>query len=424
MRLLPASRRGRIGIGAAMLVMVAGVAGVFALRGPSTPGVATAEVTKGDYADVLEIRGDIRPVRSTYVMAPSNAGELLILKIAKNGTAVKAGDVVAEFDAITIRRTIQEKQSELRGAIAERDQAKAQASITIEEKAAAVRRARFDLQRAELGVTEDPTIFSNIQIARAKLGVADAAQRLREAEAAETSTRNGIEADFAARERRIEKTQAELDRAQNSVKALYVTAPADGTVSVLPNYRSSTPMGTPQEYRTGDRAFPGAQILELPDLTSVYLVARIEEADRGQLKTAQPAVVHADAIPDRDYQATVSDISLLARVDFMGGWPPAKLFDLKIALNDPDDRLRAGMSAAARITVGRVPDVLLVPAEAVFTVEGRTVVYRAARRGFEIVPVEVIRKGRGQAAIRGNVTPGSRVALTSPDEAAGQQGKS
>jgi multidrug efflux pump subunit AcrA (membrane-fusion protein) len=356
-------------------------------------------------------------------MAPSNAGELLILKIARNGTAVKAGDVVAEFDAITIRRTIQEKQSELRSAIAERDQAKAQASITLEEKAAAVRRARFDLQRAELGVTEDPIIFSNIQIARAKLGVSDAAQRLREAEAAETSAREGIEADFAARERRIEKTQAELDRAQASVKALYVTAPSDGTVSVLPNYRSSTPMGTPQEYRTGDRAFPGAQILELPDLTSVYLVARIEEADRGQLKVAQPASIRADAVPDRDYAASVTDISLLARVDFMGGWPPAKLFDLKITLKDPDDRLRAGMSAAARITVGNLPDVLLVPAEAVFTVEGQTVVYRAARRGFEVVPVEVIRKGRGQAAIRGNVAEGSNVALTSPEAAAGQGGK-
>ena len=417
MRILPSSRRGRIGVGAAAaLVLVLVLVAFVTLGGRSTPGVPTAPVVRGEYADVLEIRGDIRPVRSTYVMAPSNAGELLILKIAKNGTAVKAGDIVAEFDAITIRRTIQEKQSELRSAIAERDQAKAQAMITLEERGAAVRRARFDVQRAELAVTEDVTIFSTIQIARAKLGVADAKQRLHEAETGESSTRAGIDADFAARERRIEKTRADLDRAQNSVKALNVTAPTAGTVSVLPNYRSSTPMGTPQEYRTGDRAFPGAMILELPDLSSVYLVARIEEADRGQLKTTQSAIVHADAVPDRDYNATVTDISLLARVDFMGGWPPAKLFDLKITLKDPDERLKAGMSAAARITVGRVPDVLLVPTEAVFTVGGRTVVYRAVRRGFEIIPVEVIRQGRGQAAIRGDVAEGSRVALTSPDE--------
>ena len=268
MRLVPASRRGRVAIGAAILAMAAGVAGVFALRGPSTPSVATAEVTRGDYADVLEIRGDIRPVRSTYVMAPSNAGELLILKIAKNGTAVKAGDVVAEFDAITIRRTIQEKQSELRGAIAERDQAKAQASITIEEKAAAVRRARFDLQRAELGVTEDPTIFSNIQIARAKLGVADAAQRLREAEAAETSTREGIGADFAARERRIEKTQAELDRAQNSVEGSVRhraggwdgQRPAELPVVDADGHAAGVPHGRPRVSRRADSRAAGPDV--------------------------------------------------------------------------------------------------------------------------------------------------------------------
>jgi multidrug efflux pump subunit AcrA (membrane-fusion protein) len=87
-----------------------------------------------------------------------------------------------------------------------------------------------------------------------------------------------------------------------------------------------------------------------------------------------------------------------------------------MTLRDPDERLRAGMSAAARITVGRIPDVLLVPAEAVFTVGGRTVVYRAARRGFETVPVEVIRHGRGQKAIRGDLAEGARVALTPPEE--------
>ena len=112
MRILPASRRGRLFAGAiGVLVLV--FAAFVAFRGRSTPGVPTAQVVRGEYADILEIRGDIRPVRSTYVMAPSNAGELLILKIAKNGTAVKAGEVVAEFDAINIRRTIQEKQSDL-----------------------------------------------------------------------------------------------------------------------------------------------------------------------------------------------------------------------------------------------------------------------------------------------------------------------
>ena len=127
-------------------------------------------------------------------------------------------------------------------------------------------------------------------------------------------------------------------------------------------------------------------------------------------------MIRVDAIADRDYQATVSDISLLARTDFQSGWPPPKQFDLKLTLRDPDTRLRPGMSAMARITVGRLPDVLLVPSSTIFYEEGRTVVYRAGRRGFTPTPVEVVRRGRDQAAISGSIAAGDRIARTRPGE--------
>jgi HlyD family secretion protein len=167
----------------------------------------------------------------------------------------------------------------------------------------------------------------------------------------------------------------------------------------------------------GDRAFPGAMILELPDLSSVYLTARIDEADRGRLSEGQTAVIRLDAIADRDYQATVSQISLLARTDFQSGWPPPKQFDLTLSITDPDDRLRPGMSAAARISVGQVDDVLLVPAAAIFYEAGRTVVYRQSRRSLEPVPVEIVRRGREQAAISGALAAGDRISRTRPGAA-------
>ena len=96
------------------------------------PGLPTAQVARGAFADIVEIRGEIRPVRSTSVLAPPNAGELTVLKISKNGTAVKAGDIVAEFDAMTMRRTIQEKQSDLRTALADLEQTRAQSTMALE----------------------------------------------------------------------------------------------------------------------------------------------------------------------------------------------------------------------------------------------------------------------------------------------------
>ena len=128
------------------------------------------------------------------------------------------------------------------------------------------------------------------------------------------------------------------------------------------------------------------------------------------------AVLRIDAIPDREYQAEVADISLLARVDFSSGWPPAKNFDLKLAVTDADPRLKPGMSAVARIAVGRIPDQILVPPAAIFTSEGQTVVYKRTPRAFEEVPVEIVRRARDQVAVKGALTAGDRVSTTRPGD--------
>jgi HlyD family secretion protein len=397
-------------------VLIAAGAGAYTFyRGSVAGSTDTIAVTRGEYSDIVEIRGQIQPVKSTYVTAPLSAGELQILTMAANGTTVKAGDVVAEFDAVALRRTIQEKQVELRSVTAELGQGQAQSAIATEARQAAVKKAEFDVLKAKLGLG-DIAFVAAIDAEKAKLAVADAEQRLREAQASVESAKADARADREIRERKIAKTQGDLELAQRQVAALRVTAPTDGTVSIQPNYRSTTPMGTPQEYRAGDRAFPGANILELPDLSSVYLTARIDEADRGKLTTAQTAVIRVDAIADRDYKADVSDISVLARTDFTSGWPPPKQFDLKLTIQDPDARLRPGMSAAARITVGRIPNVLLVPSGSVFYEEGRTVVYRLARQGFEAAPIAVVRRGRDQAAVSGGIKEGDRIARTRPVE--------
>jgi hypothetical protein len=169
-----------------------------------------------------------------------------------------------------------------------------------------------------------------------------------------------------------------------------------------------------QDFREGDRAWAGASILELPDLSSVHVASRLEESDRGRVEMGQDAAVHLDAVPDRDYHSKVSRISLLARVDFGGSWPPARDFDLELAMADADARLKPGMSATVRIVVGRLANVIVVPAEAVSLVNGRPTVYCQAGARFDPRPVIVMRRGREQFALVSGVQPGERVALRRP----------
>jgi multidrug efflux pump subunit AcrA (membrane-fusion protein) len=194
-------------------------------------------------------------------------------------------------------------------------------------------------------------------------------------------------------------------------------------VNILPNYRTSNGMGPSQEFKPGDKAWAGAQILELPDLSSVHLMSHIDESDRGQLKMGQTATIRVDAVPDRAYTGTIADISVLARVDFSAGWPPPKNFDLTMAITDADTRLRPGMSGVARIAVGKIPDQLLLPSGAIFPSVGRLIVYRRSGSHFEEVPVEIVRRGREQVAVKAKLSPGDHVALVIPKANAAQAGR-
>ena len=186
-------------------------------------------------------------------------------------------------------------------------------------------------------------------------------------------------------------------------------------MNILENPRSGGPFGGGVEFREGDRAWAGASILELPDLSSIHLEARLDESDRGRLKVGQVATVRIEAVPGKDFTAKVDLISVLARVDFSSGWPPVRNFDLGLILDDKDPRIRPGMTATARIAADKLPSATLVPAEAIFQKDGRAVVYRLNGSKFDETAIEIARRGREQAAVSDGVKPGDKLAVRRPE---------
>jgi multidrug efflux pump subunit AcrA (membrane-fusion protein) len=173
-------------------------------------------------------------------------------------------------------------------------------------------------------------------------------------------------------------------------------------------------MGAAPEFRQGDRAWPGAAIIELPDLSSVHMLARLDESDRSRLRAGQEATVRIESVPGRDFKARIDAISMLARIDYQSTWPPPRNFDLDLLMLEVDPRIRPGMTSVARIATERVPDVVLVPAEAIFQRDGSPVVYRLADFEFEEVRVEIARRGKEQAIIASGIEPGDRIATRRP----------
>lgn len=383
--------------------------------------VPVASIARGVFVDEVKVRGEVRPLKSLMVNAPMSSGDLRIVKLAKNGTQVRTGDLIVQFDQTTLRRTLDEKRSELRQAEAEIDRIRGEARIREEQDLTDVTKAGYDVERAKLDVsTED--LISRVEAEKFKLALADAEQRRGETESRLAANRRGAAADESSRRQRRDKAALEVAKAERDLAALSLVAPGDGTIAILDNWRASGAFDRGREFREGDRAWAGAAIAEVPDLSTVEIVASIDEADRGRIREEQDAKIRVDALPDKELAARVQSISALAKVVF-SGWPPVKQFELHLRLTESDPRLKSGMSAMASVATDRLERQLLLPAKAAFQKGGRQVVYVRRGLGWQEREIVVGRRSPETLLVLSGVAEGDRVALRDPTTPAGAGGR-
>jgi multidrug efflux pump subunit AcrA (membrane-fusion protein) len=421
-------RAGRTWAAGAAIAAVA-VGGWFAL-GPTAEaggGVETAEAVRGDFIDVLPVRGEIRARRTVPITAPQGAGDLQIVFLAPNGAAVKRGDVVVRFDTSTTDRQLAEKRSALREAEAEIQRARADAAISAQAARSDETKRHYDVERARLDVSTSDVV-SRLEAQKAAISLGAAQQRAREAATKVTANQATSQASMGALERRREKALADVRLEETRLQALTLTAPLDGVITLGMNFRAGGPFAQ-REWRAGDRAWAGASIAQIPALDSLYVLAKVDETDRGQLKTGLDAEIDVQAAGSQGAAARITAFSALAKVDFGSIWPPPRLFDVQLDLGAPNPALRPGMTAAIRIRRDKVPGSLLLPTRALFPPTTRTAasadgttggtpaeVFVLGARGFERRSVRVARRGPDKSAIADGVRPGEKVALERPEE--------
>ena len=380
------------------------------------PRVPTTEVKRGDFTDYLELRGQLKAVRSVVVSAPSDAEDLRILHLVPDGSRVRQGDVLVQFDVTKLQSDLAEDRSTLRSADAEAEQTRATNRLTAEQDRTDLLRAGYDVSSAKLDASKGE-IVSKVEGAEAELLVTDDQSKLRSAGQKSKSDNAGAAADLDGKQHKGDKARYEVKQAEHRISILTVRSPMDGIITLLPNFRAGGFFGGgAQSFKEGDQAWPGAGIVEIPDLSSLRIECRVDESDRARVALQQTANLRVDAVPDRDFTGRVARISTLASVDFSGGWPFPKNFELSVSLDQVDPRLRPGMNATARIAVEHIPGAMLIPTEAAFQKSGETVAYLLRGSHFEPRTIEVSKRGESQLVVASGLQPGDRVALKDPTE--------
>ena len=404
-------------LGLLSLALILGGAGIYlwSLRKNSrAPAVPSVEVRSGDFVDYVELRGEIAVRSAKVISAPANAGDLQILKLVQNGARLQKGDVVAEFDPTTVQRNADQYRATLRQVEAEIARANAQQLLSEEQTRTDVMSAQFGLERARLDASTRDVIPA-IENEKNVLALAKAEQKLRELEIKIASDRVGAEANLAGTLRRRDKAKADLEQAERNLTALTLTSPADGIIALLSNSRGRTTVRSSSSpmFKEGDRVWSGAAIAEIPDMATIHAVAPVYEADRGRIEQGQPVTLVLEAVPDKEHLGRVGDISPLARIG-SSSYPGRKSFELRVQLEKPDPRLRAGMTATLRVEVERIHNSIVIPAEAVFDKGGRMVAYVLAKGGYQERTLNLARRGGSQVMIAAGLKPGERIALKDP----------
>jgi HlyD family secretion protein len=394
---------------AAALVIGGLVFGAFRMA-RSAVNFPMADVKRKEFVDYLEIKGEVKAIRSAVIAAPYSAGDLQILRIVDNATKVKKGDFLVEFDATAVKQKLAEDKSAVTSAEAEIQQARAAARLKEEQDVTDVMTAKYDAEKARMDASKQE-ILSVIEGEQAKLKLADAEQKQKENEAKLKADRGAAVSDLASKQQKHDQAAFQVQLDERALDSLTLRAPLDGVVALQNHWQ---PQGSPTTFKPGDRAWPGAAIAELPDGSTLKVSARVEEAERGQLKLGQTASVRLDALPDRNFDGHVDTISPTASLDFGAGWPVPRNFAVDLGLSGSDARLAPGMGATVRIAVARVPDGIVIPTNALFRKAGRTVTY--VRRGskFEETVVEVSKQSGDEALIAKGLQPGERLALKDP----------
>ncbi len=401
--------RRSLAIAALALIPVGAFVGLRQLRRAQAAIVPTAPARKGEFAETIRARGEIGARRSVQLAAPRNVQDLKIVWLAEPSSRVKAGDVVVRFDSSSALMQLNENLAALKQGQASLDQALAQARITAEQDKLDLAAARYQVERAKLEASKQ-AIVSVLQGEASKIDLATAEQKLRVQESVVELHRKSDEAKIASAARQRDKAQADLALTKERLAKMTIAAPLDGTITFAMN-RTQGWMNT-RPMRAGDPVWPGAIVGEIPDPTTLQMEGKLDEVDRGRVEVGSEVRIHIDAFPEQVFRAKLARISPLAEMTLE--WPFLRQFVVYAPIEHPDPRLRTSMNGGMDVVIRRIPDAISIPSKAVFTKNGKPVVYVAGPKGYRRVEVEVLARNPDEVAVSG-IPPNASVALAEPE---------
>ena len=454
-RLLAGKKKLALGGGLMAAVMLAGF--YFWGNDSSTPQYMTARVERGNLRNTVTATGALQAV--TTVQVGSQASGTISALYADFNSVVKKGQVIAQLDPSTAKAQVEQARANLeqaRASLANARAAVVNSRAGVSDAQARSMAARSTVQNNQAGVSgaeanvavlkaqqDDALSLLKQQESLLKAGVIaqreydvatttyktaearynQAVAQLNQAKLAEQSSAS---AGIAQSQAAIEQSQAQVQQSQAQVKqAEAQVQQAQAQLSVAEVNLSHTTITSPIDgvvvSRDVDVGQTVAASLSAPtlftianDLTQMQVIANIDQADIGLVEQAKSVRFTVDAFPGKEFDGQIAELRLNP-VNVQN----VVTYNVVINVDNPEQKLKPGMTANLTITIDERNNVLKVPNSALrFTPQDRP---RNATAGQgqngqqgqrrQRQQGENAGSGSGDSAGRGNFAPASAPVL-------------
>jgi HlyD family secretion protein len=357
------------------------------------PGTFVHEVTERgevESSNNIEVRCDVKSKTS---------GGVVIKKLIPEGTEVKEGDVLCEFDDTQLQDELIQQQitcNNSRALVTQAEASLKSAQTALEEYKEGTFKQEVELVESEIALAEENLrrasqylsfskklsakgYITPLQLKADEFAVTKAENELKAAQTKLDVLKrftykkqiDTLTADVEQFEVRLdsEKKSHELDERKKAwieeqIAACVVKAPAPGQVVY------ANPTNNNRFQQDATIIEEGAMIRErqvfirLPDPSKMQVKAKINESRIDLVKVGMRATVRLDAFPDVELKGVVTKVD---DYPMAGNWFNAnvKEYGTTVRIDQPPPGMRAGMTAEVKIHIERIPDALQVPVTAV-----------------------------------------------------------
>jgi HlyD family secretion protein len=306
----------KITIGVFILVIIVGIVLGFTLfNRNNNKGIKYKKeaIEKGDIEAVVITTGTLNPV--TVVDVGSQVSGIIDKLYADFNSTVKEGQVIAELDQSQFITRVKQNEANYKSAKAALDKA----NITFENIEKKLERAKSLFEKNLISYEEMESVETQYYSAKA---------------------------DISSAESRLEQAKSQLDSSQVDLTYTVIKSPIDGVV-----IDRKVNIG-----QTVAASFQAPVLFQIAnDLREMQMECSVDEADIGKIKEGQKVKFTVDAFPDENFTGIVSQVRYSPEIS-----QNVVTYPTIVEVDNPEMKLRPGMTATVSVVTGEARNVLRV----------------------------------------------------------------